>query len=85
MQDIKKEIWIKIASQIYIDIEKQTLIQIEEDWRKLASAFEDLKKIDVSNLEPTDYPHKVSMNTLRDDVPVKQSSDYYSKKKYIIE
>ena len=85
MTNIKKEDWIKIAKQIYINVDEQTLINIDVDWNDLVHAFENLKKIDVSNLVPTDYCHQTSMNTLREDEPTKQTSDYFSKRKYSIE
>lgn len=81
---IHKINWEQIGKQVFINIDENMAEALQKEWEELEEQFLDLRKLDVGMLPPTDYCHKISMNSLREDEATKQTNDFFSKKKYFI-
>ena len=76
MKKITKEEILNLSNNIGINIDDKLLNKMLNEFNNsLLSELEQIQRIDISQLEPTDFGSELSFNTLRDDEYHKYDAD----------
>lgn len=77
MENIKKEI-ILLANSMMIELNKDDVESIYNEFDQILNTFENLKKIDTKNIEPTDFCIQFQIDDLRDDEIIIEDENPFS-------
>lgn len=75
MKNITRDELKSLAKSLYFELEEKQIDELQQEFTSLFESFENVSKLNVDNLFPTNWETINKENVLRDDVPTSSNSD----------
>ena len=75
MKSITRDELKSLAKSLYFELEVKQIDELQQEFTSLFESFENVSKLNVDNLFPTNWETINKENVLRDDVPTSSNSD----------